>query len=71
MDHLKNGNIPIFKFLNPIGRFNDALDLLRKAEGILTTEYQANPNEKTYRLIGITLNNLGCYYKRYWDVEKL
>mmetsp|Transcript_36209 Transcript_36209/g.32552 ORF Transcript_36209/g.32552 Transcript_36209/m.32552 type:complete len:85 (-) Transcript_36209:326-580(-) len=52
MDHLRNEN------------FGAALDLLRKAESILLREYQMNPNETCYRLIGITLNNLGCYYKR-------
>jgi tetratricopeptide (TPR) repeat protein len=40
------------------------LDLLKKAEQLLIFEYQQNPNERIYRLVGITLNNLGCYYKR-------
>lgn len=40
------------------------MDLLKKAEQLLTFEYQQNPSEKIYRLIGITLNNLGCFYKR-------
>ncbi len=30
----------------------------------MTFEYQQNPSENIYRLIGITLNNLGCFYKR-------
>jgi hypothetical protein len=45
--------------------YASALSLLRQSEKILLKEYQEDPNENLYRLIGITLNNLGCYYKRY------
>jgi len=41
-----------------------SLDLLKKAERVLFEEYRHTRNEIIYRLIGITLNNLGCYYKK-------
>ncbi len=47
------------------------LELLRKAEKILFDEYKHTRNEVMYRLIGITLNNLGCYYKRYKSLSIL
>ena len=50
--------------LNQKDDLKTGLDLLRKAEKVLFDEYKHTRNEVMYRLIGITLNNLGCYYKR-------
>ena len=55
--------LPNFSFDLP-GKYNEALEKLKQAETILETEYNQNPSDNTYKLIGITLNNLGCFYKR-------
>ena len=42
-------------------QFSEALALLHQAESLLRTSV---PTTTSARLLGITLNNLGCYYKR-------
>jgi len=37
---------------------------LKKAEQLIIFEYKQNPDQQIYRLVGITLNNLGCFYRR-------
>jgi hypothetical protein len=64
MDLLKNG-ITSYIPTNPTGNYNEAIENLKRAETILASEYKNDPNETIYKLIGLTLNNLGCFYKRY------
>eukprot|EP01017_Pseudomicrothorax_dubius_P031418 TRINITY_DN4006_c0_g2_i7.p1 TRINITY_DN4006_c0_g2~~TRINITY_DN4006_c0_g2_i7.p1 ORF type:complete len:423 (+),score=97.76 TRINITY_DN4006_c0_g2_i7:58-1326(+) len=52
MDNLKNND------------FDGCVDLLKKAEKLLVHDVLNSRSEKSYRLLGITLNNLGCFYRR-------
>ena len=53
MEHLSNNN------------FKDAYQVLKTAERIATSNYAQNKeDEVNCKLFSLTMNNLGCYYKK-------
>ena len=62
------GSLGIGKFRYSFqDKFADCLKLLRRAEDllrILSSNEEASENNKLKKLISITFNNIGCYYKK-------
>ena len=46
------------------GNFEQSLKLLKTAEKILQNESQNLDNDLRNKLISLTFNNMGCYYKK-------
>ena len=44
--------------------FSETIILLKKSEKILINELLKKETKRTYTILGITLNNIGCYYKK-------
>ena len=44
--------------------FKEALALLKKAEALLNSLEEGENAQKRLKLLGITYNNFGCFYKR-------
>jgi tetratricopeptide (TPR) repeat protein len=47
-----------------LNNFSECLSLLKNGEKILISEDQVIPTAKRNKLLSLTLNNLGCYYKK-------
>lgn len=51
--------------VNDADQHRESLELLKKAEKLVNEERRVTPeNTQLHKLLGITLNNLGCYYKK-------